>query len=81
MHRVALLGLDYNTRKGLKSIGKTSSESKMRWMKDNYKRYQVQFRVNDDADLISFIDQHKEMYGTTEIFRIAVDRLKNEGLK
>lgn len=53
----------------------------MRWMKDNYKRYQVQFRVDDDADLISFIDQHKEMYGTTEIFRIAVDKLKNEGLK
>lgn len=51
----------------------------MRWMKDNYKRYQVQFRVDDDADLISFVDANKENYGTTELFRIAIEKLKNEG--
>ncbi len=65
----------------VRPIGKTSSESKMRWMKDNYKRYQVQFRVDDDADLIEFIDKHKDDYGTTEIFRKAISNLKNEGLK
>lgn len=72
----------YNiTAEGVESIGKTSSESKMRWMKANYKRYQVQFRIDDDADLIAFIDQHKADYGTTDLFRMAIEKLKNEGLK
>lgn len=64
----------------MKSIGKTSSESKTRWMKANYKRYQVQLRVDDDADLIAFIDQNKTKHGTTELFRMAIEKLKNEGL-
>lgn len=52
----------------------------MRWMKANYKRYQVQFRIDDDAGLIQFIEQHKKTHGTTEIFRIAMEKLKKEGL-
>ena len=72
----------YNiTAEGVESIGKTSSESKIRWMKANYKRYQVQFRIDGDADLIAFIEQNKTKYGTTELFRIAIETLKNEGLK
>lgn len=51
----------------------------MRWMKANYKRYQVQFRVVDDADLIEYIDANKERIGTTELFRAGIERIKNEG--
>ena len=59
---------------------KTSSEVKMRWMKANYKRYQVQLRIDDDADLIKFIDSNKERIGTTELFRLAISKLKDEGI-
>lgn len=67
-------------KKGAESIGKTSSEAKIRWMKANYKRYQVQLRIDEDADLIAFIDKNKAKYGTTELFRTAIEKLKNEGL-
>lgn len=59
---------------------KTSSTVKMRWMKANYKRYQVQFRIDDDADLIDFIEANKRKTGTTELFRKAIEKLKNEGI-
>lgn len=49
-------------------------------MKANYKRYQVQLRIDEDADLIAFIDKNKAKYGTTELFRAAIEKLKNEGL-
>lgn len=49
-------------------------------MKANYKRYQVQLRIDDDADLIAFIDRNKTKHGTTELFRMAIEKLKNEGL-
>ena len=52
----------------------------MRWMKANYKRYQVQLRIDDDADLIKFIDSNKERIGTTELFRLAISKLKDEGI-
>lgn len=58
----------------------TSTEVKSRWMKANYKRYQVQLRVDDDAELIEFIDQNKGRYGTTELFRMGIEKLKLEGL-
>ena len=51
----------------------------MRWMANNYKRYQVQLRIEDDADLIQWIEDHKEV-GTTELFRKGIEKLKSEGL-
>lgn len=50
----------------------------MRWMREHYKRYQVQLRVDDDADLIAYIDQHKADTGTTELFRRGIEKLKSE---
>lgn len=50
----------------------TSSEVKMRWMKANYKRYQVQLRLDIDKDLIDFIERNKEKIGTTELFRLGL---------
>lgn len=58
----------------------TSSEVKMRWMKANYKRYQVQLRLDTDKDLIDFIESNKEQHGTTELFRAGLEKLKNEGI-
>jgi hypothetical protein len=49
-------------------------------MRQNYKRYQVQLRYDTDAELISFIDSHKEKHGTTELFRMGIEKLKEEGL-
>ena len=72
--------LKYTMRLGEKSIGETSSEAKIRWMKANYKRYQVQLRLDTDRDLIAFIEANKEKHGTTELFRMGLEKLKAEGL-
>lgn len=58
----------------------TSTEVKNRWNAKTYKRYQVQFRKDDDADLIAWIDANKEHYGTTELFRLGIEKIKSEGL-
>lgn len=58
----------------------TSTEVKNRWNAKTYKRYQVQLRKDDDADLIAWIDQNKEQYGTTELFRLGIEKIKSEGL-
>ena len=56
----------------------TSTEVKARWNAANYKRYQVYLRVDDDADLIQWIEQQKADTGTTELFRAGLEKLKNE---
>lgn len=58
----------------------TSTEVKARYNSKAYKRYQVYLRQDDDADLIQLIEENKERYGTTEIFRAGLEKLKNEGL-
>ena len=59
----------------------TSAEVKSRWEAANYKKYLVRLRVDTDKDLIDFIEANKEKYGTTEIFRTALEKLKKEDLK
>lgn len=59
----------------------TSSEVKARWNDKTYKRYQIYLRKDEDRDLIDFVEQHKGVFGTTEIFRGGLVKLKNEGLK
>lgn len=58
----------------------TSTEVKARWNAANYKRYQIYLRVDDDADLIQWIEQQKPDTGTTELFRAGLEKLKNEGI-
>ena len=59
----------------------TSSEVKKRWMDANNKSYRVNLRYDNDQDLIDYIEQHKEQFGTTEIFRQALELLiKNGGI-
>ena len=59
----------------------TSSEVKKRWMDANYKSYRVNLRYDNDQELIDYMEQHKEQFGTTEIFRVALELLiKNGGI-
>lgn len=55
----------------------TSYEVKRRYDVKTYKKYGVCLRVDDDADLIRYIDEHKESKGTTEIFRDALAQYIN----
>lgn len=53
----------------------TRSEINHRWERKAYKKYICRLRVDTDADLIEWIDKHKDKYGTTNIFRDAVKLL------
>ena len=48
-------------------------------MDANYKSYRVNLRYDNDQDLIDYIEQHKEQFGTTEIFRVALQLLIDRG--
>lgn len=75
---------NYSTEGGRESIAnrktETSTEVKQRWEAKAYKKYLVRLRVDDDAELIQFIDENKEKHGTTELFRAGIEKLKNEGI-
>lgn len=57
----------------------TSNEIKTKWKQANYKPYQVNLRYDEDQDLIAYIEQYKEQFGTTEIFRQALQLLIERG--
>lgn len=57
----------------------TSPEVKNRWNKANYRQYTVNLRYDEDQDLIDYIEQYKEQFGTTEIFRQALQQLIERG--
>nr|DAR21866.1 MAG TPA: hypothetical protein [Caudoviricetes sp.] len=49
-------------------------------MKANYASYRVNLRKDTDSELIAYIERRKHNgEQTTEIFREAVQHLKNEG--
>ena len=56
----------------------TSYEVKRRYDTKTYKTYGVRLRIEEDADLIQYIDQHKGSEGTTEIFRAGLMLLMKE---
>ena len=58
----------------------TSSEVKQRWNNKNYKRIVVQFRYDSAQEMIDFVEKHKEKYGTTNIFRDALEMYMNSGV-
>ena len=62
-------------------MGKTSTEIKTRWESKTYKKYLVRLRADEDRELRECIEQNKGTYGTTEIFRAGLEKVKNEGLK
>jgi hypothetical protein len=57
-------------------MAQTKQEIRVAWNKANYQRYLVQLRINDDAELIQKVESLKAKgYGTTEIFRMALEKL------
>ena len=65
----------------MNNVSYTSTEVKTAWKQRNYKRYEVNFRLDTDKDIIDYIEAHKERFGTTEIFRAAMEALiKNGGI-
>ncbi len=65
----------------MNAVSYTRSEVKTAWKQRNYKRYEVNFRIDTDKDIIDYIEAHKERFGTTEIFRAAMEALiKNGGI-
>lgn len=50
-------------------------------MDANYKSYRANFRYDTDQEIIDYIEANKERFGTTEIFRAAMEMLiKNGGI-
>lgn len=65
----------------MNNVSYTSSEVKTAWKQRNYKRYEVNFRLDADKEIIDYIEANKERFGTTEIFRAAMEMLiKNGGI-
>ena len=65
----------------MNNVSYTSSEVKTAWKQRNYKRYEINFRLDIDKEIIDYIEANKERFGTTEIFRAAMEMLiKNGGI-
>ena len=65
----------------MNSVSYTSTEVKTAWKQRNYKRYEINFRLDTDKEIIAYIEANKERFGTTEIFRAAMEALiKNGGI-
>ena len=59
----------------------TSTEVKNAWKQRNYKQYNVNLKLDTDQEIIDYIEANKERFGTTEIFRAAMEMLiKNGGI-
>lgn len=58
----------------------TSYEVRRRWDLENQKIYSVRLRKKDDADLIAWIEEHKQTTGTSQLFREALEKYMKEGV-
>ena len=63
----------------MNNVSYTSTEVKTAWKQRNYKRYEVNFRLDTDKEIIAYIEANKERFGTTEIFRAAMELLIENG--
>lgn len=62
-------------------LSQTKQEIRVAWDAAHYKRYTVKLRLDTDKEIIAYIEAHKERFGTTEIFRAAMEILiKNGGI-
>lgn len=65
----------------MNSVSYTSTEVKTAWKQRNYKQYNVNLKLDADKEIIDYIEANKERFGTTEIFRAAMEALiKNGGI-
>ena len=63
----------------MNNVSYTSSEVKQRWENKAYKKFLVRFREDADKEIIAYIEANKERFGTTEIFRAAMELLIENG--
>ena len=63
----------------MNAVSYTSTEVKTAWKQRNYKRYEVNLRLDTDKEIIAYIEANKERFGTTEIFRAAMEALIKSG--
>ena len=63
----------------MNTVSYTSTEVKTAWKQRSYKRYEVNFRLDTDKEIIAYIEANKERFGTTEIFRAAMEALIKSG--
>lgn len=63
----------------MNNVSYTSTEVKTAWKQRNYKRYEINFRLDTDQEIIAYIEANKERFGTTEIFRAAMEALIKSG--
>ena len=63
----------------MNNVSYTSSEVKQRWENKAYKKFLVRFREDTDKEIIDYIEANKERFGTTEIFRAAMEALIKSG--
>ena len=63
----------------MNNVSYTSSEVKQRWENKAYKKFLVRFREDADKEIIDYIEANKERFGTTEIFRAAMEMVINNG--
>ena len=65
----------------MNNVSYTSSEVKNAWKQRNYKQYNVNLKLDTDKEIIDYIEANKERFGTTEVFRAAMEMLiKNGGI-
>lgn len=58
----------------------TSTEVKKRWNAKTYKRYQVNLRKVEDAELIRAVEAMREHIGLSDIFRLGIETAIKENL-
>lgn len=58
----------------------TSTEVKRRWNAKTYKRYQVNLRKVEDAELIRAVEAMRERIGLSDIFRLGIETAIKENL-
>ena len=63
----------------MNNVSYTSSEVKQRWENKAYKKFLIRFREDTDKEIIDYIEANKERFGTTEIFRAAMEMLIENG--
>lgn len=53
-------------------MSKTSAKVKNRWNAKHYRTYRPNLKIEDDADLIKFVEESKGKYSASDFFRAGV---------
>lgn len=60
-------------------LSQTKQEIRNAWNKAHYRTFTASFRTDTDKEIIAYIEANKERFGTTEIFRAAMEMLIKSG--